>query len=280
VVNGIIDELSYVCPDKDLEESFDKPGKNEPPPNQPTIAEFVTRAGGFTLESPRNKRRFRDNKIYLCDVKTRSVRTLPSEMAFRPAKMQLMLYHKLLSMLATNNVDLAVLTERFKLDPSKVFSDSFIAQVGSLNDDAFYDASSEPPDSQESITQWSQDSMTILLEHNTISQLWALMISEFQITLPDGAASLSQILKAEYRSRSTGEVVGSKTFVMDKQELQAYIEKEMQWWRGEREAQGVVIEEAFKCRSCDFAEDCEWRLKKVDEAKEKMRMTKRRTAVV
>lgn len=280
VVNGIIDELSFVCPDKDLEESLEKPAKYEPPPDQSTISEFFKAAGGSTLETMRNKRRYRSDKIYLCDVKTRSVRTLPSDMAFRPTKMQLMLYYKLLSALATNNVDFSILTDRYKLDASKVFSDSFIAQVGSLNDEEFYDASSEPPTSQESITKWSQDSMTTLLEHNRLSLLWSLMISEFQITLPDSAASLGKILKAEYRSRDTGEVVGSKTFAMDKSELETYVEKEMEWWRGEREAQGVVVEEAFKCRSCDFADDCEWRLKKVEEAKEKARMTRKRTAEI
>lgn len=280
VVNGIIDELSFVCPDKDLEESLEKPTKDKPPPDQPTISEFLKAAGSFTLESMRNKRRQESNKVYLCDIKTRSVRSLPAEVAFRPTKMQLMLYHNLLSALARNIVDFSILTERYRLDPSKVFSDSFIAEVGSLNDGTFYDAFSTPASSGDSITNWSQDSMTTLLAHNTLSSLWSLMISEFQTTLPDGASSLGNVLKAEYRSRDAGEVVGSKTFAMDEQGLKAYVEKEMQWWRGEREAQGVAVEEAFKCRSCEFAEGCEWRLGKVEEAKEKVRMTRKRTAVV
>ena len=280
VVNGIIDELSFICPDQDLEESLEKPTKDLPPPDQPTIAEFFKAAGDSTLETMRNKRRQQSNKIYLCDVKTRSVRSLPADIAFRPTKMQLMLYHSLLSALATNTVDFSILADRYKLDPLRVFSDSFIAEVGSLNDETFYDAPSIPASSQDSITNWSQDSMTTLLAHNTLSSLWSLMISEFQITLPDGAASLGNILKAEYRSRDTGEVMGSKTFAMDERGLTDYVEKEMQWWRGEREAQGVVVEEAFKCRSCEFAEGCEWRLQKVEEAKEKARMTRRRMAVI
>jgi exonuclease V len=281
VVNGIIDELSYVCPDKGLEDSLKKPDKNDPPPDQPTIAEYFKAAGA---EAATQKKLWsQSNKIYICDVKTRSVHSLPSEMAFRPTRMQLLLYHSLLSALVTNNVDFSILTERYKLDPGKVFSDSFIAQVGSLNDEQFYDApsaSQTPAGSQDSIISWSQDSMTTLLAHNTLSSLWSLMISEFQTTLPNGALSLGNILKAEYRSRDTGEIVGSKTFAMDELALKAYVEKEMRWWRGEREAQGVVVEEAFKCRSCEFAEGCEWRLKKVEEAKEKVRMTRKRTAAI
>lgn len=281
VVNGVVDELSYTCPDKNLEESLEKPPQDELPPNQTTIADFFKVTGGSTLaEVTKTKRRYQTNKVYICDVKTRSVRTLPNEGSFRPTKMQLMLYHRLLGSLATNQVDFSILASRYKLDTSKVFSDSFIAQVGSLNDDVFYDAQSTPASSQQSIGQWSQDSMTTLLAHNCLSALWSLMISEFQITFPEGVTSLGKVLKAEYRSRDVGEVVGTKMFAMDEQVLEAYIRKEMQWWRGEREAQGVVVEEAFKCRSCDFAEGCEWRLKKVEEAKEKVRMSRKRTSAV
>ena len=277
VVNGIIDELSYVCPDKELEDSLKKLNKKEPLPDQPTIAEYFKATGATTIEAATWKKRCsQGNKIYVCDVKTRSAHSLPSEMAFRSTRMQLLLYHNLLA-------TLSILTERYKLNPDKVFSDSFLVQVGSLNDEQFCDAKSAPETpagSQASVTSWSHDSMTTLLEHNTLSSLWSLMISEFQTTLPDGAASLGNVLKAEYRSRDTGQIVGTKTFAMNELELKAYVEKEMQWWRGEREAQGVVVEEAFKCRSCEFAEGCEWRLKKVEEAKERVRMTRKRTAAV
>lgn len=282
VVNGIIDELSYVCPDTELEESLQKTSRqDEPPPDQTTIADFFKAQGGSPASQvTRSKKGAQTKKVYLCDVKTRSVRSLPSVATFRPTRMQLQLYHHLIAKLATNTVDFSVFTARYNLDPQKMFSDAFIAQVGSLNDEIFEYASSMPDGSQDSLPVSSQDSMTTLLAHNNLSALWSLMISEFQTTLPNGGDSLGKILKAEYRSRDSGEIVGSKTFAMDGQELKAYVESEMQWWKGEREAKGVVVEEAYKCRSCDFAEGCEWRLKKVEEAKEKVRMTKRRTSAV
>jgi exonuclease V len=281
VVNGVIDELSYVCPDTGLEESIRKPTtQDEPPLDQTTIADFFKATGSSISEAIRPKRRSPSKKVYVCDVKTRGVRSVPSAAAFRPTKIQLMLYHRLLSLLATNTVDFSILTSRYKLDASKTFSDSFIAQVGSLNEE-YFSAQTSPSQSQESSQHSSsQDSMTILLEHNNLSALWSLMITEFQLTLPDGAASLGSVLKAEYRSRDDGEIVGSKTFLMNDGDLDSYVQKEMQWWKGEREAVGVVVEEAFKCRSCDFAEECEWRLKKVEEAKEKVRMRRRRNSNV
>jgi exonuclease V len=285
VVNGVIDELSYICPDTEMEESLQKPAAyDEPPPDQATISEFFKAAGGTSLaEATRSKRRARTKKVYLCDVKTRGVRNLPSGAAFRPTKIQLMLYHRLLAALATNNVDFSILTSRYGLDSTKTFSDSFLAQIGGLNESreqSFHDAQSELGASQDSEPNWSQDSLATLLAHNNLSAIWSLMITEFQLTLPDGAASLGNVLKAEYRSRDDGEILGSKTFSMDDLDLSTYIQREMEWWKGERQPEGVAVEEAFKCRTCEFADGCEWRIKKVEEAKEKARMTKKRTAAI
>lgn len=285
VVNGVIDELSYICPDTELEESIEKPNpQDEPPPDQTALTDFFKAVGESSIaEATQSKWWSQSKKVYLCDVKTRGVKSLPTAAAFKPTKIQLMLYHRLLSLLATNTVDFSILTTRYNLDASRTFSDSFIAQVGSLNEEYFSAKTSQTSNSQsqgQDISQSSQDSMTILLAHNNLDSLWSLMINEFQLTLPSGFDSLGKVLKAEYRSRDTGEIVGAKTFLMDDEELTGYVEREMQWWKGEREPVGVAIEEAFKCRICDFAESCEWRLKKVEEAKEKVRMSRRRSAVV
>jgi exonuclease V len=117
-----------------------------------------------------------------------------------------MLYHRLLAALAVNAVDFSVLTTRYNLDPGKAFSDQFIAQVGSLNDELFSRDQEKSTGNHESELNSSQDSLATLLAHNNLSALWSLMISEFQLTLPNGAASLGSILKAEYRSRGDGEV--------------------------------------------------------------------------
>lgn len=279
VVNGMIDELSYTCPDTDLEESVVL-SSPERPANQTTIAEFFQSTGGVSLqEATRNKRRTRTKKVYLCDVKTRGVRSVPSASAFQPTKFQLMLYHRLLAALASNSVDFAVLATRYGLDANKLLSDDFITQVGSLNEE-FFDAPTEPlapssscssSSSPSSSGLASQDSLSVLLAHNTLNLLWARMGAEFQLTLPEGARSLGRVLKAEYRSREDGAVIGVKTITMDDAHLTAFVAREMAWWRGERWAEGVAVEDAFKCRSCEFAEECEWRLGKVDEAREKAR---------
>ncbi|KAF7940136.1 uncharacterized protein EAE98_000263 [Botrytis deweyae] len=289
VVNGVIDELSYICPDVEMEVSLlgkteekgqkksKKKKKKSPTTDQVSISNFFKGMEGSSIsEATRIKIRKQSNKVYICDVKTRGVRTLPNDAAFRPTRVQLMLYHHLLGNLATNSVDFSVLAVHYGLDTRKAFSDTFIAQVGSMNEDddgIYQDALEEQDDLAPSS---SQDSMSVLLAHNNLNALWSVMISEFQITFPDGAGSLGRVLKTEYRSRDDGEIVGIKTIPMDNEGLSSYLEEELRWWKGEREAKGVQLDEAFKCRSCDFAEECEWRLQKVVEATEKARMKKKK----
>ncbi|KAA6414936.1 MAG: hypothetical protein FRX48_01687 [Lasallia pustulata] len=274
VVNGIIDELSYICPDRELEEevtartAHGKTSQKIPPADQSSITKFLKANGGQDLKygvikSLRSLVK-KTSKIYLTDVKTRGTKTIPKGPSFRPTLMQLMLYHRLLSDLATDKVDSDVLFDRHGLDASAPFSDEFIAQVGSLNE-VFYDAPSDPANSQEAPVS-SQDPVELLLGHNSLRQLWRLMMQEFQRTMPAGVNSIGNVLKAEYRDQADGSILGIKTFLYDADVMQTYLDDELSWWKGEREAQGVCIEEAYKCRICEFADECTWRKAKIDQA--------------
>ena len=275
VVNGVIDELSYICPDRELEEAEEKGKaiKVVPAADQATITDFL---GPATLEN--NSRgvltdlrslRKKTSKVYITDVKTRGVKTVPKGASLRPTLMQLMLYHRLLSDLATNQVDADILFDRYGLDQNAQFTDGFIARLGSL-DEVYYDA---PSDASQSDTppDPTQDTTTVLLGHNSLRQLWSLMIQEFRHTIPAGVKGIGNVLRAEYRGQSDGEILGIKDFLYDGETIQGYIEDEMRWWKGEREARGVCIEEAYKCGYCEFAEDCSWRKDKIEEATLKMR---------
>ena len=60
-----------------------------------------------------------------------------------------------------------------------------------------------------------------------------------------------------------------KEFGRDEHELKALLLKSESYWLGLREAQGVDIEDAFKCQWCDYAEICVWRQVKANEFSEK-----------
>ncbi|KAK5065021.1 hypothetical protein LTR84_000856 [Exophiala bonariae] len=207
LVNGVIDELSYDCPDPKLEEqSLKSMGKqdNEPPmPGyQASIREYLilsehreqgqSIADALTMKTTRDvqpsNNAARDRRIYITDVKTRGVSSLPSGSSIRPTIVQLHLYHHLLENFAQGNFPLEHLSSRFNFDVNETFSDSFIAQIGNLNQEAFdLVNSSNENDMEVDLTEdnfvaSTQESIDIILQHNNISSLWQYMLSQLQET--------------------------------------------------------------------------------------------------
>lgn len=281
VVNGIIDELSFKCPDEELElkilqdiEKVKTGGKKSKPlpANQRTMDAFVTSQSSQeddawlgTLHPP-------PQTVYLVDIKTRGSKTVPASGAsMRPTTYQLMMYRRLLSALASNLVPADTIFERYRLDGKAIFRDTFIAQIGSLDFNIREDADNN---SEEAVFESSQDSVEELLAHKTLASLWTLMIAEFArtITINPSSSTISPLLTAEYRTPTEGSLIGKRSFAFDTEVLEDYVTDEMRWWRGEREVKGVDIEEAFKCRICEFAEGCTWRAEKIEEATRKARL--------
>ena len=310
VVNGVIDELSYDCPDPKLEEETTNTGGkampaegNHPPEYQTSITEYLLGSGGRKVggqslasammqESLPRRTSTRDKRIYITDVKTRAHPTLPAGASIRPTVLQLHLYHHMLENLAQGNFSFILLAERYQLDVNETFSDSFIAQIGGLNQEIFELASSQEEGLPDPITASqiasSQDSMDILLRHNNLGSLWDFMMAQFRQTFllptdmdepptptpqstsdldPPAAlpTRLSPLLTAEYLAPTYKHIagtakksIGSKSFNFNAAFLRSYLEDNLAWWRGERPAKGVELQEAWKCRSCDFRDDCEW----------------------
>lgn len=329
VVNGCIDELSYTCPDAKLEAKVNKTERKKQevilPEYQSSIMEYLLapaqeedgKSISDSLTGPRSpvpspRQRRSEKRIYITDVKTRGVSTLPTGSSLLPTILQLHLYHHMLENFAQGNFPLDRLTDRYDLDPKETFSDSFIAQVGGLNQDLFDTFSSSPEASMQVLS--SQDSMDILLRHSNLSALWDFMLSEFRQTfffspfasgdnstpsptpqsisdLPNSASQptrLSPVLTAQYLSPSykhnpkPGQslpkpaVIGHKSFLFDPDFLKSYLTNSLAWWRGERPPRGVELAEAWKCRTCDFRYDCYWIFERdeaaVREALERRRM--------
>ncbi|KAK8205820.1 putative exonuclease V [Phyllosticta capitalensis] len=248
VVNGIIDELSYTRPDTRRRRKSRSPS--------PELEGHDAQPSGGQVQ-----------QVFITDVKTRGSKTLPTGASLRPTEMQLMLYRKLLLNLATNQVDAETVLARYRLKPHDLFTDAFIAEVAGLD---FNFREGTPPDGDTAMMNSQHDSLSELLAHNSLIKLWQLMIQEFARAMP-GPDAVSGLLRAEFRDQKTGEYIGNKFFDYNEDTLGRYLSDEMSWWRGERGAKGVDIEEAFKCRFCEFAEVCDWRKNKVDEALNKYR---------
>ncbi|MCJ1448970.1 MAG: hypothetical protein MMC23_009489 [Stictis urceolatum] len=272
VVNGVIDELSYMCPDKDLEDSG-LPSTSQDTdlrPGSGTVSTSCTtpeRAhGGLkSLDSMRKH----TSRVYLSDVKTRGHKSIPRGASFRPTLYQLMLYRVLLSALVENDISFEVIAARYELDANRNFSDTFLAQIGRL-DHSHHEIKLDNEE-KPAAAATTKDLLDVLLSNNSLSNLWKSMIELFQLVMPEGRQSIGSVLKAEYRDRNDGSILGMKTFLHDERLISTYVRDGMEWWKGHREPQGVCIEEAFKCRSCDFRDECEWRLSKAEEATQKYR---------
>ncbi|OJD37192.1 exonuclease v [Diplodia corticola] len=260
VINGIIDELSYRCSDEALEElALARLNRlKSQPASQTSIPQFFQAQGAVDLE-PKSwtDEAHQQRKVWITDVKTRGSKTLPQGSLMRPTTMQLMMYRKLLAELAANLVDAETIFKRYRLRSSENFTDAFVAEMAGLD--------SNSQDDHDALLSSQGGAVSQLLAHNSLLKLWGLMIEEFHRTIP-GPGAIGQVLRAEFRHQQTGDILGSKTLVYDESTLDIYLGEEMRWWRGERKAKGVDIEEAFKCRTCEFAEECGWRKDKVEEA--------------
>lgn len=253
VVNGVIDEVSYECPDPDLEERIERMkaqksgGTVSLPKNQLSIAQAFGNSSGAEHDNDAWVGGIDPvRQVYIADVKTRGVRSKPTGPSLRPTWMQLMLYRKLLESLSLNTIDAETIFVRYDLRPLEPFTDVFLHEIGDIG-----------PENEAT-------------EFPNLLSLWSLLITEMQLTIPP--STLSPILRAEFRYSKSGDVIGSELVVYEADVIEQYVKDEMAWWKGKREAKGVEIEEAFKCRICDFAEGCTWRQKKVDEAVEKSRL--------
>lgn len=265
VVNGVIDNLSYENPDPEFEEEV-RSSQGSQEPSKAEAKEQKITTFFHSSSKPQNR------QIFITDVKTRASRHIPSGAALRPTKIQLFLYHRFLSEVAAGRLDFLRVLQRYGLEPDEPFSDTFVAQIGSLHDEIFEDAVDHSGgDAGSSRSSPTPD----LIRYRTLRSLISLLETELRLTFPDGADSLGSLVNVEYRKRArrsadgredpddeeAGTLLGANVLFVDPQALDLYLREDLQWWRGERPPDGVAIEEAYKCRSCEFADDCEWRLK-------------------
>jgi exonuclease V len=271
LVNGVIDELSYQNPNPEFEEELSSQGSQKDKLAQSVLTDFY----------PSSRKEDPSKKVYLADVKTRGTLTPVSNAMLRPAKVQLLLYHRFLADMASDQLDFFKVLRRYGLDADVSFSDTFLAQIAGLHDELFVDApmtQEEVPESDPSENSRLgelHDLQSDLLKYQSLRELIGLVKEELALTFPDGEHSLGHMLNVKYVYRGDGREIDTHDFPYSNDALKDYLGRYMPWWRGEREADGVQIEEAFKCRTCEFVADCTWRQKMDDE---RVRNAKRRSS--
>lgn len=216
LVQGVIDEVTYDDPD---------PGCNS-----------------SSSSSSRGQR-----AAFITDTKTRSTERIPGGSQLRSTAVQLMLYHRLLTMLPV--VPFADVLAHHGLCGTTCFSDSFVAQIASVV---------------------SGISLDELLENNNLYGMWKLVLRRLETAVPAVGATVGVV----FRAQSTGVVMARRAWGVDGVALESHLSATMEWWRGKRGSVGVDIEDAWKCRICDFEESCEWRLGQVEKLAQEVRAKK------
>lgn len=254
LVNGVIDSLSCENPNPEFEFELSQEAEDHQP-QQPKLTDYFA----STIPTKANPT---GPKVYLADVKTRgSLRKVPNSM-LRPAKIQLLLYHRFLSDLAAGRLDFYKVFRRYGLDPDEPFSDAFIAQMASLHDEMFDETPSSSWQTIEESMEPTSSAVTEtagVLQYKSLRELLPLVEQEVGLAFPEGAESMGSMLRVQYIYRDDGREIGHHDFPVSRSVLDEYLGVYMAWWRGERRASGVILEEAFKCRTCEFAEVCTWR---------------------
>lgn len=269
LVNGVIDSLSHENPNPEFE--FELNQEAEDTRQQSRLTDY------FASATP-TKKKSKQPKVYLADVKTRGTLNKVSNSALRPAKIQLLLYHRFLSDLAAGRLDFYKVFRRYNLDPDEPFSDAFIAQMASLHDEMFDETPSGSWQTIEEGVEPTSSAMTETtgaLQYKSLRELLPLVEHEVSLAFPEAAESMGSMLRVQYIYRDDGREIGHHDFPVSRSVLDEYLGVYMAWWRGERRASGVNIEEAFKCRTCEFADVCTWRekmdSKRVKKVQERLR---------
>lgn len=168
--------------------------------------------------------------IDLNELKTRQYSNLPSHAQKKQHSFQVSLYKTLFDDLVKGRVSKQFMASSLRIDLHKELG-------GSIREHA---------EKQ-------------FVEIKTLNDLMDIIFHKIQ-TL----TCISQVF-IEYVHQESKQTIGHVEVEYDVSEVSNLYKRYVQFWRGNRSAEGVDIEEAWKCQRCDFNSVCEWREKKAKE---------------
>ncbi|KAK9375707.1 exonuclease V [Lipomyces chichibuensis] len=211
------------------------------------------------INSLESKRR----KIRIADSKTRYIRQLPHESQQRSTYYQLLIYHRLLTDLTKGNFDFGRMTEVLMLDADAELSDIFKREIQENE----YVTATLSAEILERGNHRSDEYRASLLSLRTLREVWEALRLKFL----EFADETSDQMSVVYYWQDDGQVFAGIDYTYSEDDLQQFVSSSLSYWRGERDPKGVEVEDAYKCRSCTYSEQCLWRLEKIRESTERNR---------
>jgi hypothetical protein len=149
---------------------------------------------------------------------------MPHHTASRSGQIQAALYRRFFNTMSSLDIDWVC--EKLKVAPDESFSQSFLKSVEN--------------------TLLEKGLVTLRIVFKALKSYTSMI------------APLSETLELAYVHQSTRQTIGIYSFMYDNELLNAHIESANAFYRGDRKAVGVCIEDAWKCKSCQFLHSCEW----------------------
>jgi exonuclease V len=183
------------------------------------------------------------DSLQIVEFKTRTRNILPGSAQKQTHEMQVMVYKHLLDNLIRHGLKTEKIYSVLNLDGTKRLGKDVLSHFKS-------GFSSE-------INTYSLDDLVTNL--NTTAKFLPYVTS----------------LKINYTSQKDGQCFAEETVEYDQNWVSKKIKYLLSYWNGERTTEGVEIEDAWKCQSCYYADECIWRQTKAAELvkRNKMKMT-------
>lgn len=91
----------------------------------------------------------------------------------------------------------------------------------------------------------------------SLRNLFSLLLSTAQSLVCIGSMSI------EYVHQDTHDLIGHVEVKEEEDWMWQTVLHSLEFWHGQRECEGVEVEEAWKCGMCEYGNICEWRRKKI-----------------
>ncbi|XP_071946595.1 exonuclease V-like isoform X2 [Antedon mediterranea] len=171
----------------------------------------------------------KQGELELVELKTRKMQRAPSKAQHKTHSLQVMIYKYLFDALVKGSLSRDTILTHLSLDPDKPLGKAVL-----------------------------DHGKTRGLECSLFGELLDVVLLRFQFSdLP-----LIDSLKLEYCYQATCASFASKHVEMNADWLDKTLKHYLKFWNGEREPEGVDVEEAWKCGFCAYYDGCEWVEKK------------------
>lgn len=202
--------------------------------------------------------------LEVAEFKTRASRRLPGGAQRRTHAVQVMMYKHLIDDLVTGRTKAAAVLRRLRLDGARPLGAALQTAAGA---DDGADATAD--------REWT---LSAVLARLCADVQGLPLVSDrlridyaYQEKTASAKASAAAPVAADGASPEAAAATpfATDTVVFDEAWLAAKALRCLEYWRGERQPEGVEVEEAWKCGGCDYEQVCQWREKKMREIRDK-----------